>query len=282
MPILSLREAIATHVDDGASVALEGFTHLIPFAAGHELIRQRRRELHLIRMTPDLVYDQMIGMGCARKLTFSWGGNPGVGSLHRLRDAVEHAWPRPLELDEHSHAGMAAAFCAGAARLPFGTLRGYLDNDLDQVNPRIRRVDCPFTGERLAAVAAINPDVTILHAQRADRAGNVALHGIVGAQREAAMAAAKLIVTVEEMVDALPSAMNAIVLPYWIVTAVVHCPGGAYPSYAHGFYARDNAFYKRWDAIARDRTAFEEWMQRHVLDTHDHAGFLASLERKAA
>ncbi|MFL6592253.1 MAG: CoA transferase subunit A [Luteimonas sp.] len=282
MPFLPLHEAIATHVDDGASVALEGFTHLIPFAAAHELIRQRRRELHLIRMTPDLVYDQMIGMGCARKLTFSWGGNPGVGSLHRLRDAVEHAWPRPLELDEHSHAGMAVAFSAGAARLPFGTLRGYLDNDLGQVNPRIRRVECPFTGERLAAVAAINPDVTILHAQRADRAGNVALHGIVGAQREAAMAAAKLIVTVEEIVDALPPAMNAIVLPYWIVTAVVHCPGGAYPSYAHGFYARDNAFYPRWDAIARDRTAFEGWMQRHVLDTHDHAGFLASLERKAA
>jgi glutaconate CoA-transferase subunit A len=282
MAFLSLHEAIAAHVDDGASVALEGFTHLIPFAAAHELIRQRRRELHLIRMTPDLVYDQLIGMGCARKLTFSWGGNPGVGSLHRLRDAVEHGWPRLLEMDEHSHAGMAAAFCAGAARLPFGTLRGYIDNDLDQVNPRIRRVVCPFTGERLAAVAALNPDVTILHAQRADRAGNVALHGIVGAQREAAMAAAKLIVTVEEIVDAIPPAMNAMVLPHWIVTAVAHCPGGAYPSYAHGFYARDNAFYQRWDAIARDRSTFEAWMQRHVLDTNDHAGFLASLERKAA
>jgi glutaconate CoA-transferase subunit A len=282
MPILSLREAIETHVADGASVALEGFTHLIPFAAGHELIRQRRRDLHLIRMTPDLVYDQLIGMGCARRLTFSWGGNPGVGSLHRLRDAVEHQWPRPLELDEHSHAGMAAAFCAGAARLPFGTLRGYFDNDLDQVNARVRRVDCPFTGERLAAVPALNPDVTILHAQRADRAGNVALHGIIGAAREAAMAASKLIITVEEIVDTLPPAMNGIVLPQWIVSAVVHCPGGAYPSYAHGFYARDNAFYQQWDAIARDRDAFLAWMQEHVLDTADHAGFLASLARKAA
>jgi glutaconate CoA-transferase subunit A len=282
MPFLSLHDAIATHVADGASVALEGFTHLIPFAAGHELVRQRKRELHLIRMTPDLVYDQLIGMGCARKLTFSWGGNPGVGSLHRLRDAVEHQWPRPLELDEHSHAGMAAAYCAGAARLPFGTLRGYFDNDLDQVNPRIRRVECPFTGERLAAVPALNPDVTMLHAQRADRAGNVALHGIVGAQREAAMAATKLIVTVEEIVDALPPALNAIMLPHWIVTAVVHCPGGAYPSYAHGFYTRDNAFYRRWDAIARDRATFADWMQRHVLDTPDHAAFLASLDRKAA
>jgi glutaconate CoA-transferase subunit A len=233
-------------------------------------------------MTPDLVYDQLIGMGCARKLTFSWGGNPGVGSLHRLRDAVEHAWPRPLELDEHSHAGMAAAFCAGAARLPFGALRGYLDNDLDHVNPRIRRVECPFTGERLAAVPALNPDVTILHAQRADRAGNVALDGIVGAMKEAAMAATRVIVTVEEIVDVLPPAMNGIVLPHWVVSAVVHCPGGAYPSYAHGYYTRDNAFYQQWDAIARDRTGFTEWMQRHVLDTADHAGFLASLAKKAA
>ncbi|MCC8362758.1 CoA transferase subunit A [Lysobacter sp. A6] len=282
MAFLSLREAVATHVADGASVALEGFTHLIPFAAGHELIRQHKRDLHLIRMTPDLVYDQLIGMGCARKLTFSWGGNPGVGSLHRLRDAVEHRWPRPLELDEHSHAGMAAAFCAGAARLPFGTLRGYLDNDLGQANTRVRRVECPFTGERLAAVPALNPDVTFLHAQRADRAGNVALHGIVGAAREAAMAASKLIVTVEEIVDALPPAMNGIVLPHWIVTAVAHCPGGAYPSYAHGFYARDNAFYREWDAIARDRATFEAWMREHVLDTVDHAAFLASLAKRAA
>jgi glutaconate CoA-transferase subunit A len=282
MPFVSLREAVATHVADGASVALEGFTHLIPFAAGHELIRQRRRELHLIRMTPDVVYDQLIGMGCARKLTFSWGGNPGVGSLHRLRDAVEHQWPRPLELDEHSHAGMAAAFCAGAARLPFGTLRGYLDNDLDQANTRVRRVDCPFTGERLAAVPALNPDVTFLHAQRADRAGNVALHGIVGAAREAAMAASKLIVTVEDIVDALPPAMNGIVLPHWIINAVVHCPGGAHPSYAHGCYARDNAFYQQWDAIARERATFEAWMQEHVLGTADHTGFLASLAKRAA
>ena len=177
---------------------------------------------------------------------------------------------------------MATAFCAGAARLPFGTLRGYLDNDLDHVNPRIRRVECPFTGERLAAVPALNPDVTILHAKRADRAGNVALDGIVGAMKEAAMAATRVIVTVEEIVDVLPPAMNGIVLPHWVVSAVVHCPGGAYPSYAHGYYTRDNAFYQQWDAIARDRTGFTEWMQRHVLDTADHAGFLASLAKKAA
>ncbi len=279
---LSLAQAIARHVPDGASVALEGFTHLIPFAAGHELIRQRRRDLHLVRLTPDLVYDQMIGAGCARKLTFSWGGNPGVGSLHRLRDAVEHGWPHALELDEHSHAGLAAAYVAGAARLPFGLLRGYLDNDLAAANPRIGRVACPFTGEVLAAVPALNPDVTILHAQRADQAGNVAIEGIIGAQREAALAATTLIVTIEEIVDALPPMMNSVVLPHWIVTAVAHCPGGAWPSYAHGHYARDNAFYQRWDEIARERASFQAWMQRHVTGVRDHGAFLAGLLQDAA
>jgi glutaconate CoA-transferase subunit A len=277
MKLMSLAAAIERHVADGACVALEGFTHLIPFAAGHEIIRQGRRDLHLVRMTPDLVYDQMIGMGCASRLTFSWGGNPGVGSLHRLRDAVEHGWPVPLAIDEHTHAGMAAAYCAGAARLPFGVLRGYLGTDLATANPRIRSVECPFTGEQLAAVPAINPDVTILHAQCADARGNVALHGIVGAQREAALAARTLIVTVEQVVDALPPAMNGLVLPHWVVSAVAHCPGGAYPSYAQGVYARDNDFYQRWDAISRDRDGFRAWMREHVLDSATHAGFLASL-----
>jgi glutaconate CoA-transferase subunit A len=275
---LSLAQAIERHVVDGASVALEGFTHLIPFAAGHEIIRQSKRDLHLIRMTPDLIYDQIIGMGCARKLTFSWGGNPGVGSLHRLRDAVENAWPVPLELDEHSHAGLAAAYCAGAARLPFGVLRGYIDTDLPAHNPAIRSITCPFTSEILAAVPAINPDVTILHAQRADRRGNVSLQGIVGAQREAALAAGKLLVTVEEIVEQLPPAMNGIVLPHWVVDAVVHCPGGAYPSYAQGYYSRDNAFYRRWDSIARERESFLAWMQHHVLDSADHHACLLAIE----
>jgi glutaconate CoA-transferase subunit A len=279
--LTTLSDAVATHVRDGICVALEGFTHLIPFAAGHEIIRQGRRDLHLVRMTPDLVYDQMIGMGCARKLTFSWGGNPGVGSLHRLRDAVEHQWPHALELDEHTHAGMAAAYTAGAAGLPFGMLRGYLGTDLPGVNPRIRRIECPFTGEPLAAVPALNPDVTFLHAQRADAQGNVALHGIVGAQREAAFAARTLIVTVEDIVDELPPAMNGIVLPHWIVTAVAHCPGGAYPSYVHDHYSRDNGFYQRWDTIARERQDFMDWMNQHVLATVDHAGFLASLQEPA-
>jgi glutaconate CoA-transferase subunit A len=281
MQFLSLAEAVDRFVPDGASVALEGFTHLIPFAAGHEIIRQGRQNLHLIRMTPDLIYDQMIGMGSARALTFSWGGNPGVGSLHRLRDAVENAWPRPLLISEHSHAGMAAAYCAGAARLPFGALRGYIDTDLPAVNSEIRSVRCPYTGEELATVPAINPDVTVLHAQRADRHGNVAIVGIVGAQREAALAASSLVITVEEIVDELPPAMNGVVLPHWIVSAVVHCPGGAYPSYAHGCYARDNAFYQSWDAIARDRHSFTAWMERHVLTVPDHKSFLASVRQAA-
>ncbi len=281
MKPVSLAEAIARHVADGACLALEGFTHLIPFAAAHEIIRQGRRDLHLVRMTPDLVYDQMIGMGCARRLTFSWGGNPGVGSAHRLRDAVEHGWPVPLSIDEHTHAGMAAAYCAGAARLPFGLLRGYLGTDLAAVNPGIRSVECPYTGERITTVPALNPDVTILHAQRADRQGNVAIHGILGAQREAALAARALIVTVEEVVDELPPAMNGVVLPHWIVSAVAHCPGGAYPSYVQGLYGRDNGFYRRWDAISREREDFRAWMEQHVLATRDHAGFLASLREAA-
>jgi glutaconate CoA-transferase subunit A len=279
--ILPLAEAIRAHVADGACVALEGFTHLIPFAAGHELIRQGRRELHLVRMTPDLIYDQLIGAGVARRLTFSWGGNPGVGSLHRLRDAVENGWPRPLELDEHTHAGMAAAYRAGAARLPFGLLRGYIGTDLPAHNPRIRSVRCPYTDEEIATVPAINPDVTILHAQRADRQGNVAIAGITGAAREAALAAARLLVTVEEIVEAFPPAMNGVLLPHFTVTAVAHCPGGAWPSYAHGYYARDNDFYLRWDTLARDRKRFTDWIDRHVRGTSDHRAFLASLRDAA-
>ena len=277
MELCTLREAIARYVCDGQTIALEGFTHLIPFAAGHEIIRQGRRNLHLVRMTPDLIYDQMIGMGCASTLTFSWGGNPGVGSLHRLRDAVERGWPGPLAIHEHSHAGLAAAYTAGAARLPFAMLKGYVGNDLAAVNPQIKSITCPYTGERLATVPAINPQVTILHAQQADRAGNILLRGIIGAQKEAALAAGTLIVTVEEVVDVLDAPMNAIVLPYWVVTAVVPVPAGAYPAYAQGYYERDNAFYLAWDDIARDRTSFTAWMERHVLGTRDHAQFLRSL-----
>ena len=262
----SLSEAIAANVHDGDLIAMEGFTHLIPFAAAHEVIRQRRRDLTVIRMTPDLIYDQLIGMGCARKLVFSWGGNPGVGSLHRFRDAVEKGWPSPLEVEEHSHAAMAAAYAAGAAGLPCALLRGYLGADLPNVNPNIKSVECPFTGERLAAVPAIRPDVAIVHAQRADRQGNVLIEGIVGVQKEAVLAANRSVVTVEEIVDDLKApSPNSVVLPHWCVTAVVEAPGGARPSYAHGYYKRDNAFYTAWDAIASDRERFQGWMREHVL-----------------
>jgi glutaconate CoA-transferase subunit A len=263
--IASLREAVAELVHDGDVVALEGFTHLIPHAAGHELIRQGRRDLTLVRMTPDVIYDQLIGMGCARKLVFSWGGNPGVGSLHRFRDAVENEWPRPLELEEHSHAGMAAAYAAGAANLPFAVLRGYRGGDLP-AHIRVASIECPFTGEELAAVPAHRPDVGIVHAQRADRHGNVQLWGILGAQKEVVLASARSIVTVEELVDELEPRLGAIVLPAWVVDAVALAPGGAHPSYAHDYYERDNDFYVAWDGISRDRDRFREWMERHVLE----------------
>ena len=258
--IVSLADAISALVRDGDTVALEGFTHLIPHAAGHEIIRQGRRELALIRMTPDVVYDQLIGAGCARSLTFSWGGNPGVGSLHRLRDAVENGWPRPLELVEHSHAGMAAAWAAGASNLPFGVLRGYRGTDL----PAPATVTCPFTGEELAAVPAHRPDVGIVHAQRADRKGNVQLWGILGVQKETVLASARALVTVEEVVDELEPTPGAIVIPHWVIDAVAVVPRGAHPSYAHGYYDRDNAFYKQWDEISRDRDTFTRWLDEHV------------------
>jgi glutaconate CoA-transferase subunit A len=263
--IVPLAEAIASLVRDGDAVALEGFTHLIPHAAGHEVIRQGKRDLTLIRMTPDVVYDQLIGAGCARKLVFSWGGNPGVGSLHRLRDAVEHQWPAPLELEEHSHAGMAAAFAAGAANLPIGLLRGYMGGDLAG-RTRVAFVECPFTGERLAAVPAHRPDVGIIHAQRSDRNGNVQLWGFLGVQKEAVLASRRSLVTVEEVVDELDPRPGAIVLPHWVVDAVACVPRGAHPSYADGYYERDNAFYLRWDKISRERESFIAWLDEHVLN----------------
>lgn len=278
--IVPLREAIRELVHDGDCVALEGFTHLIPFAAGHEIIRQRRRDLTLVRMTPDVIYDQLIGAECASKLVFSWGGNPGVGSLHRLRDAVEHGWPRTLALEEHGHAGMAASYAAGAAHLPFGVLRGYLGTDLPKHNANIRFIECPFTGERLAAVPAIRPDVTIIHAQKADRRGNVLMWGVVGVQKEAVLAANRSIVTVEEIVDSLDAAPNAVVLPSWVVSAVSEVKGGAFPSYAQGYYARNNAFYKQWDQVSRTRATFRAWIERHILGTKDFDGFRRSLEQE--
>src|SRR5579863_3808864 len=280
--IVSLADAVAAAIHDGDSVAMEGFTHLIPFAAGHELIRQQRRDLTLIRMTPDVIYDQLIGAGCASRLIFSWGGNPGVGSLHRFRDAVENAWPGPLQLEEHSHAGMANRYAAGAAGLPFAVLRGYGGTGLESLRgldgqPAVRPITCPFTGERLTAVAALTPDVAVIHAQQADRAGNVQLWGITGVQKEAVLGAQRSVVTVEEIVDELSPRAQAIVLPSWTVGYVAHVPGGSHPSYALGYSQRDNDYYVAWDAISRDRERFRSWLQTDVFGASAPTG-LASVQ----
>jgi glutaconate CoA-transferase subunit A len=262
--VVELRAAIAELVRDGDAVAMEGFTHLIPFAAGHEVLRQGRRELELIRLTPDVLYDQLIGMGAARKLVFSYGGNPGVGSLHRFRDAIEHDWPRPIEVEEHSHAGMANRYVAGASGLPCALMRGYAGTDLVR-HTRVEPVICPFSGERLVAVPSLNPDVAIVHAQEADRAGNVQLWGIPGVQKEAVLAAERSIVTVERIVDELVPRPGGVMIPSWVIDAVAEAPGGSQPSYSLGVTRRDNDFYRRWDAISRDREGFRDWMEEHVL-----------------
>jgi glutaconate CoA-transferase subunit A len=262
--LLALPAAIERLVRDGDSVALEGFTHLIPFAAGHELLRQGRRELELIRMTPDILYDQMVGVGAARKLVFSYAGNPGVGSLHRLRDAVENGWPRPVELEEHSHAGMANRYAAGAAHLPFAVMRGYAGTDLVG-HTTVRPVTCPFTGETLMAVPALRPDVAIVHAQEADGEGNVQLWGIPGVQKEAVLAAHRSLVTVERIVETLEPRPGAVVIPGWVIDAVAEAPGGSRPSYSLGITERDNDFYRFWDSVSRDRDAFRQWMDSFVL-----------------
>jgi glutaconate CoA-transferase subunit A len=236
-------------------------------------------------MTPDLIYDQMIGMGCADKAVFSWGGNPGVGSLHRFRDAVENGWPNPLAIEEHSHAAMANAYDAGAAGLPCAVFRGYIGADLPKVNLNIKFITCPFTGERLAAVPAIRPDVGIVHAQKADRAGNVMLEGIVGVQKEAVLASKRALVTVEEIVDDFgPRSLNAVILPAWTVSAIAQVPGGAYPSYAQGYYKRDNSFYIAWDKISRERDTFLAWMKANVLEQGPEvfAQYVHHLRPKAA
>ncbi len=266
----SLQEAVASNLHDGDTVAFEGFTHLIPHAAAHEAIRQGRKDLTLVRMTPDLVYDQMIGMGMVKKVIFSYAGNPGVGLLRRLRDAVENDWPHALEIEEHSHAAMANAYEAGAAGLPCAVFRGYKGAGLKDVNPNIREVECPFTGEILAAVPSVRPDVTFIHAQKANRKGDVLIEGIIGVQKEAVLAAKRAVVTVEEIVDDFSGIHpNACVIPNWAVSHICEVPGGAHPSYAHGYYIRDNASYVDWDAIAADRDRFAAWMKENVLDQNE-------------
>jgi glutaconate CoA-transferase subunit A len=274
--VTDLRDAVAGLVRDGDAVALEGFTHLIPTAAAHEIIRQGRKDLTLIRMTPDLIYDQMIGMGAAKKLVFSWGGNPGVGSLHRFRDAIESGWPNPLEIEEHSHAGMANRYVAGASNLPFAVMRGYVGTDLPKVTTTIAPITCPFTGEELMAVPALNPDVSVIHAQQVDARGNVAIWGISGIQKEAVLSADRAIATVEEAVEELTPHPFQIVLPAVLFDAVVVEPDGAHPSYADGYYDRDNTFYEAWDPVSRDRERFRAWMERHVLGTENFGEYLRS------
>lgn len=264
---LPLIQAVTENLHEGDAVAFEGFTHLIPTAAAHEAIRQGFRDLTLIRMTPDIIYDQMIGMGMARKIVFSYIGNPGVGLLRRARDAIENGFPRKIEIEEHSHAGMASAYEAGAAGLPCAVFRGYRGAGLAAVNPNIKSVTCPFTGEALAAVPAIRPDVTFIHAQKADKKGNVLAEGIIGIQKEAVLAAKRAVVSVEEVVDDFDDLHpNLTVLPSWTIAAIAVVPGGSHPSYTHGYYIRDNAAYLEWDEIAADRDRFQDWMRRNVLE----------------
>ena len=274
--LIPMKEAIDRFVHDGDSIIIEGFTHLICFAAGHEIIRQRRRELTLCRLTPDLIYDQLIGAGCVRRLVFSWAGNPGAGPLHALRRAVEKSVPNSIELEEYSHFGMVARLAAGAANLPFYPLRNYRGSDLPRVNPLIRTVTCPFTGEELAAVPALNPDTAIIHAQRADENGNAHVWGLLGVQKEAAFASRKTIVVAEEIVpeSVIRSDPNRTLIPGMIVDAVVHEPFGCHPSYAQGYYDRDNDFYVRWREVSQDIGKFNSYLDEWVYGVRDRAEYI--------
>jgi len=277
--VTTMQDAIATYVHDGDTVAIEGFTACICFAAAHEIIRQGRRDLTLCRMTPDLIYDQMVAAGCARKLVFSYLGNPGVGSLHAVRRAVEKSTPAPLELEEYSHFGMVGRYLAGAYRLPFFPLRSYVGSDLPKVNPRISFVESPYGDGPIAVVPPLNPDVAIVHAQRADRNGNTQLWGLLGVQKEAAFAARHVIVVVEEVVDeaVIRSDPNRTIIPGLVVDAVVHEPGGAHPSYVQGYYDRDNDFYLRWDEISRDQAATQAWLEEWVLSVQYRAEYVKKM-----
>ena len=279
MKLATMHDAISQFVHDGDTVAIEGFTACICFAAGHEIIRQGHRNLTLCRMTPDLIYDQMVAAGCARKLVFSYLGNPGVGSLHGIRRALEKGSPAPLELEEYSHYGMVGRYTAGAYHLPFFPLRSYLGSDMPAVNPRIRAVESPYGDGPIAVVPPLNPDVTIVHAQRADAAGNTQLWGLLGVQKEAAFAASHVIVVVEEVVDpaVIRADPNRTLIPGLIVDAVVHEPYGAHPSYVQGYYDRDNAFYLHWDEVSRDEAATAAWLTEWVHGVPDRAVYLEKL-----
>jgi glutaconate CoA-transferase subunit A len=277
--LVSLREAIAEHVGDGDCVVIEGFTHLIGFASGHEIIRQRKRDLVLARLTPDLVYDQMIAAGCARKLIFSWAGNPGAGSLYAIRRAIEEGVPRALEIEEYSHFGMVARFTAGASNLPFAAVKTFTGSDLPNVNPLIRSVVCPYTGETLPTVPALRPDVAILHVQRAAVDGTAQVWGLLGVQKEAAFASRRVVVVAEEIVDqsVVRADPNRTLVPGFVVDAVVHEPWGCHPSYAQGYYDRDNESYLAWGEISKDRTRLERWLDEWVHGVANRAEYVAKL-----
>ncbi|HKR11908.1 MAG TPA: CoA-transferase [Pyrinomonadaceae bacterium] len=269
-------EAVRRFVHDGDVIVVEGFTHLICFAAAHEIIRQRRRDLTLCRLTPDVIYDQLIGAGCARRLIFSWAGNPGAGPLYALRRAVEQGIPNSIELEEYSHFGMVARLTAGAAKLPFYPLRNYMGSDLPGVNPLIKTIVCPFTGEELAAVPALNPDTAIIHVQRADENGNAQIWGLIGVQKEAAFASRNTIIVAEEIVseDVIRSDPNRTLIPGLIVSAVVHEPFGCHPSYAQGFYDRDNDFYVRWREVSQSEALFDRYLEEWVYGLRDRSEYV--------
>lgn len=273
--LTTMAAAVREHIRDGDSIIIEGFTHLISFAAGHEIIRQRLRDLTACRLTPDLIYDQMIGAGCIRKMVFSWAGNPGAGPLYAFRRAVEEGIPHAVHLEEYSHYGMVARLTAGASKLPFFPLRDFYASDLPVANPRIRTVDCPFTGERLAAVPALNPDVAIIHVQRADAFGNAQIWGLVGVQKEAAFASKRVIVVAEQIVDerVIRSDPNRTLIPGFLVNAVVHEPFGCHPSFAQGYYDRDNAFYVSWRDISRNVDSFERYLDEWVFGVRNRAEY---------
>jgi glutaconate CoA-transferase subunit A len=277
--LLTMQEAVARYVHDGMSVAIEGFTAFICFAAGHEIIRRRRRDLTLIRMTPDVIYDQMIAAGVARKLVFSYLGNPGVGALHCIRRAVEQGTPNALELEEYSHYGMVGRYIAGASHLPFYPLRSYLGSDMPSVNEKIKSVASPYGEGQVAVVPPLNPDVAIVHAQRADVNGNTQLWGLLGVQKEAAFAAKAVIVVAEEIVDesVIRADPNRTLIPGLIVNAVVHEPYGAHPSYAQGYYDRDNAFYLDWDTLSREPAQVNAWLEEWVYGLPDRAAYVRKL-----
>ena len=277
--LMSMEEAIGRFVNNGDTIVVEGFTHLICFAAGHEIIRQKKRNLTVCRLTPDLIYEQLIGAGCVDKLVFSWAGNPGAGPLYALRRAVEEEIPHPIELDEYSHFGMVARFTAGAAKLPFFPLRNFMGSDLPKVNDNIRKVQCPYTGESLAAVPALNPDTTIVHAQRADASGNTQIWGLMGVQKEAAFAAKNVIVVAEEIVEEklIRSDPNRTLIPGFIVSAVVHEPWGCHPSFAQGYYDRDNDFYVNWRNTSKDIKKFNAYLDEWIFGTKNRAEYVAKM-----